>query len=152
MFKLLKIETLKLISYQDLRKREDTGCEVGRLLVVQERMSDLQGKCRRGKKENVVRSMTSSLLQGKSWGERLEKQEKVLVQKRTGAFSSFPWAQAGISSPLRGTTTRVHPRWQAAMVKGGSQQKRESVLLSNQHQVQVNTEHISYQCFYPVTV
>lgn len=73
-------------------------------------MRALQGECRRGKKENVVGSTaSSSLLQGKPWGERREKQEKVLVQKRRGAFSSFPWAQAGISSPLRGTTNRVHP-------------------------------------------
>lgn len=34
MLKLLKIEALTFISYYDLGKREDVGCEVGRLLFV----------------------------------------------------------------------------------------------------------------------
>lgn len=95
MFKLLKIETLKLISYQDLRKREDTGCEVGRLLVVQERMSDLQGKCRRGKKENVVRSMTSSLLQGKSGVRGLKSKKRFWNRREQGLSPHFPGHRLG---------------------------------------------------------
>lgn len=106
-------------------------------------MSDLQGKCRRGKKENVVGSMpSSSLLQGKPGVRGVKNKKRFWYRREEGLSAHFPGHRLGFQVLSEEQPTGCIPGGRLQRLREAPSGKEdESVpLLPNQDQVQFNTE------------